>query len=121
MDGPCFVYLIGCKDGCGPTKIGVTGDLGKRLATVQTNCPFEAVLHASVFFPLRYLAVSIEQLCHQMLASRRLHGEWFDIDSKLAHQAVCAQTAGVFLQLGLGDEYFSLAVNWLAYRRGIYG
>lgn len=75
-DGPQFVasvrshvYFIGCGTA---VKIGIAKDVGKRLAGIQTHCPF---------------LVSVLAICeggrkqereyHRRFAAHRLHGEWF--------------------------------------------
>jgi hypothetical protein len=63
----------------GPIKIGVAGNVGARLKTLQTASPF----------PLRLLAVvpgdvEDERSLHRRFASDRLSGEWFRPSDALA-------------------------------------
>lgn len=69
-----YVYLIGPVHGAGPWKVGMSTDVRKRLATLQTGSPE----------PLRvYWAVpggrALETRLHRTLAPWRKHGEWFDL------------------------------------------
>ena len=79
------VYVVGRKstqpaawpDG-GPTKIGIAGNPQSRLSNLQTSCPFEIELYATLNLP-RELAAVTEQLAHEAFESHHLQGEWFDI------------------------------------------
>ncbi|WP_030674870.1 GIY-YIG nuclease family protein [Streptomyces cellulosae] len=69
-----YVYLIGPEHGAGPWKVGMSTDVRKRLATLQTGSPE----------PLRvYWATpggrDLESRLHRVLAPWRKHGEWFDL------------------------------------------
>lgn len=67
------VYVIRAK-GTNRYKIGFSTDIGSRIASMQTGSPF----------PLELIhefegTLSNEKAVHKMLASYRLHGEWFEL------------------------------------------
>lgn len=65
------VYFIGW-DG-GPVKIGVALDPVVRLTTMQSACPYQLRLYATV--PGGRVQ---ERVYHRRFASLRMRGEWFD-------------------------------------------
>lgn len=66
-----FVYIIQIRDD-GPFKIGWALDPQKRLAELQTACPYKLVLRH-----VRSGDKALEGQLHRQLASQRLSGEWF--------------------------------------------
>jgi len=84
----CHAYIIGA-DRAGPLKVGVAGRPLTRLSGLQTGHPLrlqcfwvEASPHGTI----------IERLTHQILAPRRLMGEWFDIPVEVAISAITYAT-----------------------------
>lgn len=67
----CKVYFIGCETG--PIKIGLSTDLGRRLASLQAGCPFPLMIMATLDG-----GRSDELAYHRQFAASRLHGEWFE-------------------------------------------
>ena len=75
---PEYVYFIGDSHG-GPTKIGMSrSDPHARLKSIQTGNPrrlgFRLLLEVSD-------AAAAERKLHRRFASKRLHGEWFNLSS----------------------------------------
>lgn len=58
-------------------KIGITGDLAKRVAQVQTGCPMKIkdVAYMETGYSRR-----AESIFHQEMAAYHTHGEWFRLD-----------------------------------------
>lgn len=79
------VYVIGA--GGHPVKIGIAGDVTKRLAGLQTASPTRLRCYFQVHVGAEH-ARAIEQECHRLLAGRRLSGEWFDLTPLEAIEAV---------------------------------
>lgn len=76
-----YVYLI--KDtATGAVKIGISGDVGKRLASLQTASPNKLILlHVISVEDARALELDL----HAVYASKRRSGEWFDLgDDEIA-------------------------------------
>lgn len=79
----CYVYIFCYEDGDsvkGPCKIGITKSLASRLAQVQTGSPHKIVFLGSLLLAPRELARDFERGLHEMLSTKRLHGEWFDLE-----------------------------------------
>jgi len=60
-------------------KIGITNDVSKRLETLQTGNPLKLNIEFVSTFDD---AQKIETLVHRRFKSKRLMGEWFDMDAK---------------------------------------
>lgn len=63
-------------------KIGVTHDLGKRVAALQTGCPAEIQLLC-----LRSGGYDLESHCHDAYSGRHVYGEWFELDDSIREVA----------------------------------
>lgn len=66
-----YVYVIADKDHC---KIGITGKVSRRLATLQASNAEKLFL---VFAERVDDCWSVEQAAHKSLARKRKRGEWF--------------------------------------------
>jgi predicted GIY-YIG superfamily endonuclease len=97
MNLPVFMYVIGKPDG--PVKVGITANIGSRLAALRTACPFPIELIAYHAWESREKALRQERIFHDVHADVRLAGEWFDMDGELAEESVRTS-----VEL---DEYFS--------------
>ena len=71
-------------------KIGVTGNLKRRLKQLRTHSPFPPVIIWQRPFED---AVAIEQKLHSALVRHRTHGEWFVCD-RAAIDAAIASVCG---------------------------
>ena len=95
------LYLIGWSDGH-PLKIGMTGNLNKRLSGLQTSCPYRLRVFGTRWYPSRSVAKLAEALMHSGLKHKRLEGEWFDVTIKEASEAANS-ALGVREKLGGGS------------------
>ena len=82
-----FIYVIGPLEGA--QKVGLTTDPKGRLATLQTGCPHELVLHVAVRVPFDE-AHAVERRAHRLLARCCARNEWFDTTPAAAMNAVLA-------------------------------
>lgn len=81
-----FIYVIGREEG--PVKVGITCAPERRLATIQTGCPFKIeILHLRKCF-YREHALEHEESFHRVYREHRLAGEWFDLEADLAIEGV---------------------------------
>lgn len=71
-----FVYLIGAPNGL--IKIGITGDVYRRLKVLDTASPVELNL---IFSFESDNANIIELELHQIFAIKRIKGEWFNLST----------------------------------------
>ena len=82
----CEVYVIVAS--CGHVKIGITDDVPKRLAGLQTSNPLPLRLYTSVRASDRKTARLVESSCHSLLALYRVCGEWFSVIPQIAELAL---------------------------------
>lgn len=82
MIGSC-VYMMVADVGAEHSfcKIGITGDLGKRIAGIQTGCPVP-IVDVAYISALPYSARQIEGYLHAQLEEFHTHGEWFRLNLK---------------------------------------
>jgi len=73
-----YLYVIG-NEFSNAVKIGVSNDPDARLESLQIGSPVRLrIMYAwSIIKP--YI---VEKKIHNILSSRRIHGEWFDLDYK---------------------------------------
>jgi hypothetical protein len=69
-----YLYLISSNEF---TKIGITGDVGTRLADLQTGNPSRLTLSACYEFSPR---IGLEAALHRAFGDKRVSGEWFRLD-----------------------------------------
>lgn len=86
MEKPTYLYVIGAENG--PVKIGITGNLTGRLSSIQTGCPFQAIIWFVKPIFSRDLAAEHEAMIHRVYQEKRLAGEWFDIDAAQGIEAI---------------------------------
>lgn len=79
---PGFVYLI---EAGGRYKIGVAGDITKRMSAIATSSPFPIELIHSVHLASPY---TLESQLHRFCNSERVHREWFALDDNLVDQVI---------------------------------
>jgi hypothetical protein len=70
-----YLYLVQCNE-C--FKIGVAGNVEARLVALQTGNPYQLVVRSCYEYEN---ASTVEQSLHQKYASKRVSGEWFQLDS----------------------------------------
>lgn len=83
------VYVV--TGGPKHVKIGMSTDVQRRLAEIQTGCPYRVDLLRS--WPTRD-ARKIEARAHTLLGKYRAAGEWFGLPAPVAVQAVAALVDG---------------------------
>lgn len=86
-----YIYLIACLN---YKKIGIAGDVGSRLAALQTGNPFPLSLHACYAFDN---AEIVERVIHQKFCQLRERGEWFSLSDENVtdFHAICNLLGGV--------------------------
>jgi hypothetical protein len=79
-ESSCFVYLM--KDETnGYYKIGISNKPEYREKTLQSEKPTIVLLSAKEY-PTRIIAEAIESALHKAFESKRIRGEWFELDEK---------------------------------------
>lgn len=73
----------------GPVKIGISGNVQSRLASVQTGCHRRLEVLAAFSIPDRDSARRVEAEIHRLGSHWRLEGEWFDLDPIIALEVAC--------------------------------
>lgn len=81
----CFVYVIGPD--IGPQKIGIATDPKRRLSQYRTHNIQNVDIHFKQTCP-RWKAREIEQHAHKSLSDYLHHGEWFEVTTARAIDAV---------------------------------
>lgn len=83
-----WVYVLAGPDSCGPTKVGISHNVEKRLRSIQTTCPFPLHLIVKYLCPNKEVALTVENCFHVTNSKKRKQGEWFDIRPIPAAQLV---------------------------------
>jgi hypothetical protein len=78
------LYVIGSDTG--PQKIGVSANVARRLAVLQTHSPHALTAHHQA--QPASDARLVERVAHALLAAKRLRGEWFDVSVEDAIAAI---------------------------------
>lgn len=103
-----YVYVIAAMDGGGgyraPSKVGITKELGSRLSTIQTSCPFRIGLAHQLVLPERRWAQHIEWCYHGLAEKKRSHGEWFNVDPPAVERMLALIFEGSLLDKGFGVD-----------------
>jgi hypothetical protein len=89
------VYVIGPTEGF-PCKIGVAGNIEKRLCSLQTGSWERLYIHAAFVANDRGAAYRLESLCKHRLSDRAMTGEWFSIftdDAVKTIEQLCIESA----------------------------
>ena len=71
-----MIYAIGTHD---KQKIGVSGDVAQRLATLQTGNAKRLLIHSTIEVD-DSVAFRFEKFIHKDQSHKRIIGEWFSID-----------------------------------------
>lgn len=101
---PCHIYIMCFADGDGikgPCKIGITTSLASRIATLQTGSPTKIVFLGAVIMGDWKACRGFERILHTLLGSKRLSGEWFDIQPPEAATFLAHTCRMAFEQMGL--------------------
>ena len=89
------IYVV--KSDPGPGKIGIAIRVNQRFSTLKTSSPFP--LSLSYTGETDADVYALEQKAHEILADNRMSGEWFNVTTKEAVQAVltAASELGIVL------------------------
>ena len=90
-----FIYVIGPAEG--PQKIGLSGDVEKRLQTLQTGFPQDLIVHHKEPIEAKRVRI-LEKKIHTELSYKRARGEWFNMTPQEAKEFV------VFFAIRYGDD-----------------
>lgn len=90
-----FIYVIGPNEGA--QKIGLSGDVEKRLSTLQTGSPVELFVHHKEPIDTKQVR-KLEKKIHVELNHKRARGEWFDLTPTEAKEFV------VFFAIRYGED-----------------
>ena len=71
-------------------KVGVAGNVARRLKQIQVHCPVDLFLYYEIRLPNPR---AVERGAHQLLQHARLWGEWFLCDPEECKKAVVEATA----------------------------
>lgn len=80
------IYFVGYANG--PIKIGFTSNLDYRIESLQTACPYDLVVLATVEGTM-----GLEAELHARFRSHRLRGEWFARHPEILAEIARQQTA----------------------------
>ena len=86
IEARTFLYCIGTEDG--PVKVGITGNLGSRLAALQNGSATKLEIIWVYTTEDRNAALNMERAFHEVYAEHRLQGEWFQITAELAFEGL---------------------------------
>lgn len=77
---PCYVYLMEDTTN-GYIKIGMSVDPHYREKTLQSEKP-SIILRKTRKYPNRETAAAIEKMFHTLFSSKRIRGEWFNLNNE---------------------------------------
>lgn len=77
------VYFIATRARPSLVKIGRARDIEKRMAELQTGCPYEMYILGSIACRSDMHATGIEGKLHRMLRHSRMRGEWFELSRQM--------------------------------------
>jgi len=72
-----YIYVIGEHQK--PYKIGITNNPERRLKNLQTGHPKKLYIHYTEMISDNQVR-ELEQIIHETIRHKRMHGEWFDIE-----------------------------------------
>lgn len=81
-----------------PVKIGITGNVAARLASIQTGSHRKLHVAMAINTPNRDIARSFESAFHSFYADKRFEGEWFDVDPIDAMSMFCVAFKDYFIR-----------------------
>lgn len=82
-----FIYVIGTGEAECPVKIGVAGNVSRRLGHMRAGSP----VRLRELFSMEVeggLALKVEAACHRELRKHVLAGEWFSVNSSVASDVI---------------------------------
>lgn len=87
-----WVYVVSSEDNPKVVKIGVAGNIGRRIKNLQVAAPTRIILRWSSLGGL-----PLESYLHEKFHRRRLSGEWFDFRKVSNPAKVIEEAAQIFL------------------------
>ena len=78
-----YLYIIKEVGKRPPVKVGVSANVEKRLATLQTGNPRKLTLIAKIDMGSSKKAYAAEALIHNRFLEQHIHGEWFNYKLRL--------------------------------------
>jgi len=78
-----FIYFIRSGNVGRPIKIGISNNVKKRMATMQTGSPDDLYLIGVIPSESRKQALSVEKWLHCRYEKHHIRGEWFSGSIKL--------------------------------------
>ncbi len=75
-----YVYVIAPQDDDSPVKVGVSDNPWYRRLALEAGSPVRLRMVGVVECSDRYTAMELERRYHDHAVTRRLHGEWFDVN-----------------------------------------
>lgn len=109
------VYLVGPRD-AGPVKVGLAKDLKSRLGSIQTSNWTEIFILGVAWFRGRKLAARTESEAHRILDkdSKRIRGEWFDVDAGRAMNAIEIAANNLKIETYTDEQMAKLLIQYVA-------
>jgi predicted GIY-YIG superfamily endonuclease len=85
---PCFVYVVGNRDGSGAVKVGMSFKPTQRLAQHRKMTGRDLTVHHKTEMSCEYRALDAEDRALDHLARYRTQGDWFACSIDTAISAV---------------------------------
>ncbi len=85
---PCWVYVVGDRDGSGPFKVGLSKNVTRRVAQHRKKTGRNLAALFRVETSCEFSAIDVERDALDALTAYREHGDWFNCDLERAVEAV---------------------------------
>ena len=106
-DDPYFLYVFQC----GPyMKVGITADLDKRKAGIETHNPFKIRRRLWRRFPRKHVRF-VESFVHKELRERHHRGEWFTASIEEIRKAIYKATKELPQREADQDDFITRALE----------
>ena len=112
-DKDCFVYVMAVRNNDGwasPVKVGIANNVGARLSSIKTACPYPIGVYVAFRLPTRSAASWLEKAFHRINKATRAHGEWFVMAPESAARSLC--TGCAFMHLNVWKYPKELLSEW---------
>jgi predicted GIY-YIG superfamily endonuclease len=89
-NGPTYLYVIAELGDSGPTKIGISQNVNKRLSGLQNGNPRKIALYSKFKIPDRQSAIQLEYLILRKFRTdgASLCGEWVQVSPVLVESEI---------------------------------
>lgn len=85
-DSDWYLYILRAKENRNGKKsiikIGMSNNPKKRIANLQTACPYELEIITAIKCLDREHCLNVERVAHKLYRKNRMRGEWFLVDAK---------------------------------------